>query len=52
LHTKVTGFRDMFGAHSSAELTAGVATTATAIDANGTAVTAARRPNHLMAGLP
>jgi hypothetical protein len=47
----VTGFHDMLRPHS-AELIAGVATTATAIDTNATATTAARRPNHLMAGLP
>jgi hypothetical protein len=51
LHTLVTGKNDMLGPHS-AELTPGVATTATAIDAKATAITAAKRPNNLMAGLP
>jgi len=47
----VTGFHDMLVSHA-AELTPGVAITAAAIATNTTAITAARRPNHLMAGLP
>jgi hypothetical protein len=50
LHSSVTRFHDMLGAHA-AELTPGVATIAAAIDTNATAIAASRLTNHLMVGL-
>lgn len=51
VHAPVTGSFDILDPHS-AELSAGVAIPATAIDTNTAAPAAAERTNNLMVGLP